>query len=909
MTRASRQVSVDLGRELKKKRLQERRKAAEARREKRIAEQTEKLRLKHLKVDVIRDLKLHNSPVFAPIPASPTARNKSATSDYTSSNMFSSPEKCSPPNNRFKKDLDSNLFSLSPAVTPERSTERVLRRRSSIDKKVEAGYERAVAIKTLRSIKASEKSQKVRRICEMVGAAKKVQQFMRRCSAVKNALGELDLDLVRELFGGKKLEGGFMSVAMKMREAKILESAKSVVGELEKIQEGGEGDAMSARSFLSALLMGLYPEDTLEEDGNRSTALVRYLTKKLHNLAVNAPNPPTPSSLIAMSSTFAAFKFAFKEWQKKDKGEILEELRRSCKETWRVYLSEDEALKRVSEIVEQSLTKTPPNPSVKLAHEHGKGGAKRHLIRLRKAFNNMLNDKEEGRKEMSAQKAAVVIELDVELIRTGIDEQCGVGVGVETETETETETEVEAPTPPPSPSASAKDARNFMSNPKLVHRVLLHPMTKLSEITVDDSMVIKTPHFNDEEEEVAGDDLEANIQKQMERAFWDIVTTAISKNDFSAFNSAVEDLKNSIKKLVPSRDDLHKTVDEFTPAADSAPAARSNLLKLGSLMSKLESPVRSSTSIEWIENITSATITPALLVKSLTFLMKKVSVCEVDLLNAKLAQIAPFIKAQGSEYERGRFEEAFGSFDVGCENALAMQAWSGVETVDLKTKAGLIKATVENLVFSNAKMDLPEVYLMDMDFIMRVRRLATVTGVGNAIAIHCCSAAKVGVGCLTGTELQVDKERLVLALTAERIEESDVVECALRLSKGLAGGDVDEGGLKGRVLETLKGTDAVAKLIAKRTQSFFLNVAERERKGVEESGIPVTLRSGLMDGGREKGGVENVEVDEIEEWSLKEAVRFGLGLFGEELGGEAVKLRAVVENAWEVFGEVYLEKL
>mmetsp|Transcript_2585 Transcript_2585/g.4673 ORF Transcript_2585/g.4673 Transcript_2585/m.4673 type:complete len:270 (-) Transcript_2585:2117-2926(-) len=94
----SRHVSVDLGRELKKKRLQERRKAAEARRNKRIKDQTEKLRLRHLKVDVIRDLKLHSSPVFAPTPSSPTSRGSAktttpTTSDYTSSNMFSSPEK------------------------------------------------------------------------------------------------------------------------------------------------------------------------------------------------------------------------------------------------------------------------------------------------------------------------------------------------------------------------------------------------------------------------------------------------------------------------------------------------------------------------------------------------------------------------------------------------------------------------------------------------------------------------------------------------------------------------------------------------------------------------------------------------------------------------------------------------
>ncbi|GMH58660.1 hypothetical protein TL16_g02657 [Triparma laevis f. inornata] len=54
-----------------------------------------------------------------------------------------------------------------------------------------------------------------------------------------------------------------------------------------------------------------------------------------------------------------------------------------------------------------SLTKTPPNPSVKLAHEHGKEGAKRHLICLRKAFNNMLNDKEEDRKEIPTQKPRI----------------------------------------------------------------------------------------------------------------------------------------------------------------------------------------------------------------------------------------------------------------------------------------------------------------------------------------------------------------------------------------------------------------------------------------------------------------------------------------------------------------------
>ncbi|GMH91848.1 hypothetical protein TrVE_jg14410 [Triparma verrucosa] len=911
----SRTVSVDLGRELKKKRLQERRKAAEARRNKRIKDQTEKLRLKHLKVDVIRDLKLHSSPVFAPTPSSPTSRGSAktttpTTSDYTSSNMFSSPEAKSPPASRFKKELDSDSFSLTPPLSdppsPSRSTERALRRRASIDRRLEAGYERAEAIKTLRSLKASEKTQHVKEVCEKIKAAKKVQQFMRRYNAVQAALGSLDLKLVQELFGKKSQP--FMGVAMKMRESSMLESAKSVVEALEKVEEGCPPDAQSARAFLSAMLMGLYPEDTLEDDGAKATELVRFLTKRLHAVVVNAPNPITPASLVAVSSTFSAFKFAFKEWQKKDKKEILDELRRSCKETWRVYLSEDEALKRLAEITEQGLTKSSPNPSVKLSHEHGKEGAKRHLIRLRKAFNNMLSDKEEGRKEMSALKAAVVADLDVELIRTGIDEQCGVGL----ETETKTEVETEA-TPPPSPSASARDAKNFMTNPKLVHRVMLQPSNKLSEITVDDSLVLETPRFGDDDEEVEIQtmNLEEGIQKQMERAFWDIVTEAISRNDFQGFNSAVDDLKTSVKKLVPSRDDLHRTIEEFTPATDSAPVARSNLLKIGSLLSKLESAVRSQTTTEWVETFASATITPALLIKSLKFLMKKASVCEVDLLNAKLAQIAPFIKAQGGAYERGRFEEAFGGFETGCENAFATKAWSESVEGGVKSKATFKTASVSGLVFSNASLDLPEVYLMDVDFIMRLRRLATVTGVANAIAIHCCGAAKVGVGVLTGegqnlqnSELQANKDCLTLVLTSERVEEGDVLECALRLARGLligGEGEVDEEGLKGRVLEVLKGMDPVGKLIAKRTQSYFLSVVVREGAN---NGIPVSLRSGLMD----VGGVGEV-TDEIEEFAVKEADRVGLGLFGKDLSGEALKLRSVVENVWEVFGEVYLKKL
>ena len=187
------------------------------------------------------------------------------------------------------------------------------------------------------------------------------------------------------------------------------------------------------------------------------------------------------------------------------------------------------------------------------------------MIRLRKALNEILGDKEEARLVLSGLKEEALGGLNLDSIRKGVDELVR-------------ETDANANTPDidatdnvkasginddgvvklstkDQPKVGAKDAKNVMTNPELVHRILVQPVDKVHELTMDGTPVATTPVYGDDGV-AGGEGIESRIQETMRRAFWDDVKGDVEGGEFERFDDATGELMNAVVDLVPNRSDL-----------------------------------------------------------------------------------------------------------------------------------------------------------------------------------------------------------------------------------------------------------------------------------------------------------------------------------------------------------------
>ncbi|GMI21346.1 hypothetical protein TrRE_jg1091, partial [Triparma retinervis] len=329
-----------------------------------------------------------------------------------------------------------------------------------------------------------------------------------------------------------------------------------------------------------------------------------------------------------------------------------------------------------------------------------------------------------------------------------------------------------------------------------------------------------------------------------------------------------------------------------------------NLIKIGSFLAEVESAARASSTTSWLSNAGDCD-----LVLGLRFLLKKAEVCHVDLVNSKLLQIIPFVKASGADYERAKFVETYGE---GGKSALGVVEWvdrlkqgrdEGVTIEDVFKGTGC----VDEVLFSTASggLKFPEVFNMDIGLFMEAREAAKVSGAVCAIAAHLRSTLGGGRGID-----EEDARPLVELLRSSRIAEKDLMATCWRMGEDAAGRKMsaeEREALKGRIQGCLDKTDSVAKLFERRIVDWFrkLFLKKKGGKGV----VPEGMRSGLVGEGRGRGsGSGSGRGRGGGGLGREEANKLGLGVVAGGLVEVGAGLKEAVDHMWSVHGGL-LEKM
>ena len=151
---------------------------------------------------------------------------------------------------------------------------------------------------------------------------------------------------------------------------------------------------------------------------------------------------------------------------------------------------------------------------------------------------------------------------------------------------------------------------------------------------------------------------------------------------------------------------------------------------VGETLAPLESAERASSTLAWLDLVTSAPAADSpLLVKSLEFLLLKVDLCAIDVADSKFQQLAPFIHANGVAYEKRFFKKEWGEETV---PAGINQFLSGLDSAP-PLRSEWRNSFVEGVLFGKHGAMLPECFNRDTDLLMETRKAATVVSVVNSL--------------------------------------------------------------------------------------------------------------------------------------------------------------------------------
>ena len=159
---------------------------------------------------------------------------------------------------------------------------------------------------------------------------------------------------------------------------------------------------------------------------------------------------------------------------------------------------------------------------------------------MRRAFDQMLS-KAAGKQVLTSCKREAEKMVDLAAVRLHVTSDVSAA----------------PPLSPPSPTPPAPSS--LLSNPDLVHRVLLTPKSKLHDLTVLGGPRIETPVFApDDDDDFTNSP--PSIELAMKRAFFDLCTSEMAAGNPSLFNDALQTLKMKVADLTPSREDLRATI-------------------------------------------------------------------------------------------------------------------------------------------------------------------------------------------------------------------------------------------------------------------------------------------------------------------------------------------------------------
>ena len=656
---------------------------------------------------------------------------------------------------------------------------------------------------------------------------------------------------------------------------------------------------------------------------------------------------------------------------------------KSAEQSWMAYLTSCEALSYIAEVQGGGAPDRDPDmeattshqnghhdplASLRLRHEASKDGSRSHIKRLRVSLNKLVGT-EEGRQLVKSAKEQALRQIVedgiVANLKAEVDEQLQYGTR-----SSSSQTNVnDAARSSDNDDTASSNVMNIngvpntiLNNHELVHRILLtdpSDLHKLSwngvtveDVTVDDFMadwIEGAPTGDGTTNRTIGSP-EQQIAKNMRRAFFDGIIDDMKSGNLESMKRLVLDLHELMRKLVPSRNDLHSHLsdDEVKAACDIGSLSHLLLVAADALGNHLESPARASSTLEWIRVASSPdaeaqygfTSKEAYTVASCAFLLSKAEVCHVDVANHHLTKVAPLIHSIGSEYELQRLKDTYGLSDSPSNSVLkeklpatsscivgmlsSIEAQSEISRANSSAKRYVClksRGFVDSLLFASNQLAIPEVYAADASRIMHIRNEARYVVIGCALGLHISNIARADSSIfatvpLSSPVLEEKRQALDAALRANYSNQKEfhstvasvVLSFVLALNGETSLPPSAEKSLRNCVGAVLRGFDPVLKLLDNRVKQLMRNLC----KWQPSTSVPIPMQTGRSMLQGEEGqstARSNCTKELFIADAMKEASKSGFSLFSDKLVEAGDLAFRVVETSINSYGDAILDRL
>ncbi len=475
-------------------------------------------------------------------------------------------------------------------------------------------------------------------------------------------------------------------------------------------------DLISARTLLSVFLVSTQPAEVLGEKRGKdkcSNLLEKAAAKLvtiLHefskvDLSQNCDGMMS-KLFCQMSSQILSYCTLFNHWKNADLNDLIDKMTTSAIQSWVAYLTSKEALAYIEEKCVDQIV----HFQHLLKHKSSKKGAGSHIKRIRASMRKILGEKHSLSAMNGAKAKAILLIKDKKLmvpIKAEIDN--AMNAFMDTSDESSSRSTIQS-------EQGGILPENIQSNAKLVHQLLL-----MDNDDFDDLMKVGSKNFS------YLDNLE-NFMLQFKNhnaSQWVEQSSTVD-----GMKKLILELIEKMRKLVPNRSDLH---NHFTECHVQDCKCMTDffqlVLSMADVMAKnLESKNSSVVTNEW-SNTTASWIASkdpnvnvpfgftcwkTYLIASLTFLIGKADLCQVEIFNFQLVQVAPVVKAHGKEYETHRFQQKYGNFSSLQSKESFSATWSWIKRICEKNynedvNLQLRKGFVDEILFAQDAIQIPEV--------------------------------------------------------------------------------------------------------------------------------------------------------------------------------------------------------
>jgi Chromosome segregation ATPases len=573
----------------------------------------------------------------------------------------------------------------------------------------------------------------------------------------------------------------FEDLTMEMNRDEMLASTKRFLLTLDPIM--GSRTCVSERTFLTAFLVTQQPNEVigpkrgkdhcsriLEQSSHR---LVKSLVNLSNGVVHGTENSSDWTALVTRAaSCILSYCTIFEIWKNADIHDLIAQMAESASQSWIAYTIAKEVLSYIEEKENDILIRTTGDPFFqhKIRYKSSKKGAYSHIRRIRVSIDKLLGAEKGFRAMKDARKNAMDRIQENNLLQKSkqeIDHVCSQGMQDESSYSDGVKPEFDLH------DAAALDD----INEQLVHEILLaddgdikeqlcrEPMSSIVDCVDTFMDKFKNGFFDDSTTSDVG-----TFAFTMEKAFFDqIRDTWFVEDDMAGVKEVLVEILSKMRKLVPSRKDLHVHFSSIhVDNCDGAVEVLSLLLRLAKVLGDLlESPFRAKSTLDWyqtaahfhegkIEVPFEFDDVKSYIVASLAFLVKKLDLCHADVIHFRLGKLTPVIKTNGIAYERSRFHKKYGTSTTVLQATKAWMERLKPEIIDCSPglSATVKKGFVDELLFIKERIAMPEILCLDAARISSIRDRAQKIVLISSLLLLMCNIISFQISYFESDELK-----------------------------------------------------------------------------------------------------------------------------------------------------------